>query len=178
MPGPLARLLSDHVRPRRVLIVENLINFLTLPRMAHTVGVCGGGFGVHVLREIGWLNQCDVFYWGDVDTHGFSILSDLRGLFPHTRSLMMDRATFDTYADYVVSVSVTHKGRFDHLTASEDELARHVTHNGLRLEQEHIPHADAILAPPAGVVGGCGACIAMIYAAQSRREAVSPTEAE
>jgi hypothetical protein len=149
-----ARLFGEYVRPRRVLIVENLINFLTLPRLEQTVAVFGGGFGVHLLRDIGWLHQCDVLYWGDIDAHGFRILSDLRGMLPHTRSLMMDRATFDAYADYVVSVSATHTGQFDYLTALESELARHVTQHGLRLEQEHIPHVDALLALRAVLVAG------------------------
>lgn len=32
-------------------------------------------------------------YWGDIDTHGFAILSRLRTHLPHTRSLLMDRDT-------------------------------------------------------------------------------------
>lgn len=32
-------------------------------------------------------------YWGDIDTHGFAILDQLRARFPSARSLLMDRET-------------------------------------------------------------------------------------
>ena len=97
----LAHLLAEHIKPRRILIVENLTNFLTLPKTPNGIGIFGGGFAVNLLRDVQWLNHCDVIYWGDMDAHGFEILSDLRGLFPHVRSLMMDRETLETYAKYV-----------------------------------------------------------------------------
>ena len=38
-----------------------------------------------------------LYYWGDIDVQGFEILSQFRSYFPQTQSLLMDRATFDTY---------------------------------------------------------------------------------
>ncbi len=35
------------------------------------------------LAEASWLKERDLFYWGDIDTHGFAILDQLRGHFPH-----------------------------------------------------------------------------------------------
>jgi hypothetical protein len=35
-----------------------------------------------------------VLYWGDLDTHGFAILDELRAHCPHAESLLMNRATF------------------------------------------------------------------------------------
>jgi hypothetical protein len=32
-------------------------------------------------------------YWGDIDTHGFAILNQLRGYFPSASSFLMDRET-------------------------------------------------------------------------------------
>ena len=32
-------------------------------------------------------------YWGDIDTHGFAILSRMRGRLAHVRSFLMDRDT-------------------------------------------------------------------------------------
>jgi hypothetical protein len=131
--------LAEHIKPRRVLIVENLINFLTLPKIPDGIGVFGGGFAVHLLREVQWLNQCDVIYWGDIDAHGFEILSDLRGLFPLVRSLMMDQETLETYANYVVQGARSRLERFGHLTESEALVVQVVIENDWRLEQEHIP---------------------------------------
>lgn len=140
----VAHLLARHIKPRHVIIVENLINFLTLPRTSNTVGLFGGGFAVHLLRDIDWLSNCNVIYWGDIDAHGFEILSDLRGLFPHTVSLMMDQQTFDLYSDYIGRGVDSHSMRFENLTALELQLAQKVVEQSLRLEQEHIPQTYAV----------------------------------
>ncbi|MEQ8674205.1 MAG: DUF2220 family protein [Aggregatilineales bacterium] len=139
----LAHLLAEHIKPRRVLIVENLINFLTLPKIPNGIGIFGGGFAVHLLRNVTWLNQCDVIYWGDIDSHGFEILSDLRGLFPHVRSLMMDQETLEKYAEYVGRGVRSRLERFSHLTNAEALLVQDVVENNWRLEQEHI-HQDYV----------------------------------
>lgn len=137
-----AYLLSTHLQPRYVFIVENLINFLTLPPLNNTVALFGQGFAVSLLRNVPWLARCNIIYWGDIDGHGFEILSDLRGLFPHTRSVLMDRQTLDDNAATNNAAPCT--GRFEHLTPLETELARYVVTNTLRLEQEHIPHIYAV----------------------------------
>jgi len=137
-----AYLLSTHLQPRHVIIVENLINFLTLPPLNNTVALFGRGFAVHLLRKVPWLAQCNIIYWGDIDGHGFEILSDLRGLFPHTRSVLMDRQTLDD--NTVTNNAAPCTKRFEHLAPIEAELARHVVTNSLRLEQEHIPHTYAV----------------------------------
>jgi len=135
----LAHLLAEHIKPRRILIVENLTNFLSLPKTPNGIGIFGGGFAVHLLRDVQWLNHCDVVYWGDIDAHGFEILSDLRGLFPHVRSLMMDRETLETYAKYVVQgVAHNRLDRFSQLTETEMLVVQDVVEHNWRLEQEHI----------------------------------------
>lgn len=140
----LAHLLKDHLKPKRVVIVENLINFLTLPKLPACVGLFGGGFGVSVLRDIAWLNQCDILYWGDIDAHGFQILSDIRKVFPHVRSVMMDRQTVDAYSQYIVEGKQTSRNDFTGLTQNELVFLQHLRANNIRLEQEHIPHQDAV----------------------------------
>lgn len=86
--------------------------------------------------------QCHLL--GDIDGYGFEILSDLRGLLPHTRSLLMDRQTLDDNTTYVTNKAAACTSRFEHLTPVETELAQHVVANTLRLEQEHIPHAYVV----------------------------------
>lgn len=141
----MAHLLAQHIRPKHVIIVENLINFLTLPKLPNTVGIWGAGFAVHLLRDISWLANCDVIYWGDLDAHGFEILSDLRGLFAHTTSLMMDQVTYDLHSEYAGSGATSSTRRFTHLTAEEAQLAQLMVEQNLRLEQEHIPQAYAVM---------------------------------
>lgn len=135
----MARLLREHIKPRNVLIVENLINFLTLPKITNGIGIFGGGFAIHLLKDVGWLNHCEIIYWGDIDTHGFEILSDLRGLFSHVRSIMMDRETLETYKRYVGKDAPNRSKRFNYLTEAEMLVVQEILTHNWRLEQEHIP---------------------------------------
>ena len=78
---------------QRVFVTENETNFLAFPEVARAIVVFGAGYGSEALSRADWLHQCRVFYWGDIDTHGFAILDQLRGHFPHVVSFLMDRET-------------------------------------------------------------------------------------
>jgi hypothetical protein len=77
----------------RVFITENEINFLAFPPLPDTMIIFGGGYGFEMLAGAGWLERCVVYYWGDIDTHGFAILDQLRAHLPHAKSFLMDRET-------------------------------------------------------------------------------------
>ncbi|MBV5297634.1 MAG: hypothetical protein JZU64_05720 [Rhodoferax sp.] len=77
----------------RVFITENEINFLAFPPQPGSLVIFGAGYGFDALAGAAWLQQCELLYWGDIDTHGFAILDQLRAHFPQVRSLLMDRAT-------------------------------------------------------------------------------------
>jgi hypothetical protein len=141
----LAHLLAEHIRPKIIIIAENLMNFLTLPSHPASIGLFGRGFAVQLLADVRWLDQCRVIYWGDIDAHGFQILSDLRKLFPHARSVMMDQQTLEDHAAYVVEGNRVRVDRFDRLTDAEAVVAQHVLEHNLRLEQEHISQAYALI---------------------------------
>ena len=81
----------------RVFITENEINFLAFPQVPDSLLIFGAGYGFEALGQAAWLARCQVFYWGDIDTHGFAILDQLRTYLPHARSLLMDRATLLTF---------------------------------------------------------------------------------
>ncbi len=85
-----ARLAPD---VRRVFITENEINFLAFPPANASLVVFGAGYGFDALAKAAWLRERDVFYWGDIDTHGFAILDQLRAHVPQARSLLMDHDT-------------------------------------------------------------------------------------
>ena len=38
-----------------------------------------------------------LLYWGDIDAQGFEILSQFRGYFPQTKSILMDKQTFEKF---------------------------------------------------------------------------------
>jgi hypothetical protein len=78
---------------KRVFITENEINFLAFPPAAGSLVVFGAGYGFDALAQAGWMLQREVHYWGDIDTHGFAILDQLRAHIPQAQSFLMDRDT-------------------------------------------------------------------------------------
>lgn len=138
-------LLINHIKPKHVAIVENLINFLTLPKLPNTIGLWGGGFAIHNLADVTYLHQAHILYWGDIDAHGFEILSDLRSIFSHVQSIMMDNAIFEAYHHYVVEGKQSRSERFVNLTSLESAMCRKIVTDNLRLEQEHIAHQEAVV---------------------------------
>ncbi len=77
----------------RAFVTENEVNFLAFPPVPESVIVFGAGYGFEMLGRAAWLSRCRIHYWGDIDTHGFAILDQLRAQFPHAESFLMDRAT-------------------------------------------------------------------------------------
>lgn len=81
------------IQARQVFITENKVNFLSFPKIPGSIVIFGGGYGFEMLTDAAWLHQCNIHYWGDLDTHGFAILDQLRSHFPHVESFLMDRKT-------------------------------------------------------------------------------------
>jgi hypothetical protein len=126
----------------RVFITENEINFLAFPRLPNSLLIFGAGYGFEVLAQAAWLTHCQVYYWGDIDTHGFAILDQLRGCLPHARSLLMDCATLLAFkAQWGVEENQTRRD-LPRLNVEEralyDELRDNRLSPNLRLEQERI----------------------------------------
>ena len=125
--------------PRRVFLCENLLNFLTLPPQPGAMAIwSGGGFQIKCLEAVGWLATIDLLYWGDLDPHGFLILNQCRGYFPHTRALLMDRATFEAHRPLVGQGETTPITSLPHLTDDERDLFQLLNRNGWRIEQERL----------------------------------------
>lgn len=125
---------------RTVYIVENLMNFLTMPILPNAVCIWGGGFKVKLLKGCGWLVEKKIVYWGDIDSHGLLILSQLRGYFPQVEAMMMDFATLRYFEKELGVGERTNVSVLEHLTEEEYELFEYVQSNKLRLEQEKISH--------------------------------------
>jgi hypothetical protein len=141
--APVAQLTALPCNGLRCIIVENKMVFLTLPPRKHTIAIFGSGFQVELLRELPWLHQCVIWYWGDLDAQGFQILARLRALFPHVVSLMMDAATYDAFHDFAVRGTPCPVAELSGLTPDEQTLFDTLARANLRLEQERISHAYA-----------------------------------
>ena len=76
-----------------VFITENDINGLAFPAVKNAMVVFGLGYGLERLASSAWIEDKRLYYWGDIDTHGFAMLDQIRHYFPHTRSLLMDLRT-------------------------------------------------------------------------------------
>jgi len=126
----------------RVFITENETNFLAFPPAAKAIVVFGSGYGWESLARAGWLHRCDVCYWGDIDTHGFAILDQLRGHFPHVASFLMDRETLLAHRAQWGEELAPARHDLARLTIDEaalyDELRFDRIQPRLRLEQERI----------------------------------------
>ena len=127
---------------QRVFITENETNFLAFPPVRHAIVIFGAGYGWDALARSHWLKHCPIYYWGDIDTHGFGILDQLRGHFDHVVSFLMDRATLDAHAAIWGSEDKPLCIDLHRLTPEEralyDDLRDNRIRTGLRLEQEHI----------------------------------------
>jgi hypothetical protein len=136
---PLGVFCNLSVRSIRVIITENLMNFECLPESPNTLAIWGQGNAAELLHEVWWLTCCEVYYWGDIDEHGFHILARLRRKFPGIRSLMMDIATLENFR---ILTGVGEKAGKAPINLTDDERKAYdiVEQETLRLEQEKIPN--------------------------------------
>ncbi len=130
---------------RRVFITENEINLLAFPRVADSLLIFGAGYGFESLTAADWLKEREIYYWGDMDTHGFAILDQLRSHLPQTRSLLMDRVTLLAHRDFWGREDSPTQRELSRLHPDEaslyDDLRRDRIAPALRLEQERIGYA-------------------------------------
>ncbi len=130
---------------KRVFITENEINFLAFPDVPGSLVLFGAGYGFDHLAQAEWLQSQEIFYWGDIDTHGYAILDQLRGKFPEAHSFLMDRATLLEHKDFWGSEERPTSRELANLRQDEsalyDDLRSGRIALGLRLEQERIGFA-------------------------------------
>lgn len=124
---------------KRVFIVENLMNALTLPLQELSIVIFGKGFQVSNIKNAEWLHNVKIMYWGDLDVHGFEILSQVRKYYPETKSIMMDEKTFEKFFENGKGKK-TNVQHLNHLLPSEAILHKRLLANNWRLEQEKIPN--------------------------------------
>lgn len=141
---PLSALANLPVCNTQVFIVENKVNLLTLPNLPRTIALGGLGRSVTCLRDVGWLRNTPITYWGDLDVDGLAILSALRGCFPQVRSIFMDDPTLDRFAKLTGAGNSREIELAGPLTDSEQRVFLRCRTNNLRLEQERIPQPEVL----------------------------------
>lgn len=127
---------------RHVFITENETNFLAFPIVADAIVLFGAGYGWDALAKAEWLRRCSIYYWGDIDTHGFAILDQLRSRFEHVESFLMDRPTLMAHEILWGEEGDQVAHDLPRLTEMEralfDDLRDNRIRGNLRLEQEMI----------------------------------------
>ncbi|MGV6853178.1 MAG: Wadjet anti-phage system protein JetD domain-containing protein [bacterium] len=132
--------LSDHLQ--RIFITENEINFLSFPAQVKSLIIFGSGYGFDALASAQWLKQVEIIYWGDIDTHGFAILDQLRSKFPHVKSLLMDLQTLIDHKTFWGTENKPESKNLNRLNSNEQTVYQALQtdkyQSKLRLEQERI----------------------------------------
>ncbi len=143
---PISEFTQINIPARRVFITENKINGLSFPNIKQAIVIFGLGYGITSLTKIQWLKQKEIYYWGDLDSHGFAILSQLRSYFPQTKSLLMDEPTWKKFLHLCVTEPKNQRctATLPNLKAPEQTLyqklqSRAELNKPSRLEQERIP---------------------------------------
>lgn len=134
----------------RVFITENDINGLAFPDTPGALVIFGLGYGLDKLKSAGWLADTAIHYWGDIDSHGFAMLDQLRCYFPHAGSLLMDRATLLAHEPLWGHEPKPIRKPLPRLKPDEQALYQDLCMDrlapSLRLEQERIGFAHLLKA--------------------------------
>jgi hypothetical protein len=141
---PLHTLGTWQITEVSVLIVENKVNLLTVPRCRHAIALGGLGNAVPLLRYLPWLETARIVYWGDLDVEGLAILSSLRALYPQVKSMLMDSNAVATWRHLAVRGTNRTIDAPPHLTDEERMAFEGCAEHNLRIEQERIPQSAVI----------------------------------
>jgi hypothetical protein len=99
LPGRPHQLeLADlQIRPDAVLIAENKEPALAWSDTTGLVVIHSLGNHLGVFSRLPWIRHDRCWYWGDLDRHGFTLLSRARTMVPQLASLLMALDDTDTY---------------------------------------------------------------------------------
>jgi hypothetical protein len=145
--APVDELARLQIHPDAVLIVENKEPALAWSDTTGLVVIHSLGNHLDVLSRLPWIRHDRCWYWGDLDRHGFTLLSRARIMVPQLASLLMEPGDLETYQPLGVEEDLDRYDRPDStLTLAEaSALAALQLTDGryLRTEQERIPISDA-----------------------------------
>lgn len=142
---PILKMASNSLREYElpapnILVVENMQSGLALPEMTDTIAVIGGGKNI-AWMDAPWLKDKHLGYWGDIDTWGLAILSDVRDKGVTVQPLMMDFKTVANHEQRMVVEPKPVKSCPASLTENEIKLFNDLISGRFqssRLEQERL----------------------------------------
>ncbi|WP_180272720.1 Wadjet anti-phage system protein JetD domain-containing protein [Konateibacter massiliensis] len=126
----------------KIFFTENEINFLSFPKVENSCIIFGKGYGVEIFKMAKWIADKKIYYWGDIDTHGFNILSIARGFLPNLKSFLMTEEILLEHREMWVNEEKQHLSEIENLTYEESILVSKLQNDyfgkGIRLEQERV----------------------------------------
>jgi len=139
---PVEQLAAWKPAVTRIFITENEINGLCFPEARNSLVIFGLGYGVDVLKAVAWLKETEIYYWGDIDTHGFAMLDQVRSFLPQTKSMLMNERILLNHRHLWSMEEKPFFGKLTRLTDGEHRLLCLLQGNawgiGVRLEQERV----------------------------------------
>ena len=126
-----------------IFIIENEMVYLTFPKVQNSICIWGQGYKVNILN-VGWFNTKKLFYFGDLDEHGFNILSTYRRYYPQIKSFCMDISVLNEYSQFIAEGKVLDNSKIpENLSTLEKECFMFLRDaknkkNGLEQERIHI----------------------------------------
>jgi len=129
--------------PQCVLITENLAPLRRLGELPGVIVIHGCGVDVVELAAVPWVRCSPIWYWGDLDSHGFRILGLARKTWPQVKSILMDDDTYDRFASLAIQEPKPFRGRVGYLTGPEQMTLAKLRAHDSRLEQERIGWSHA-----------------------------------
>ncbi len=126
---------------KEVFVIENKMVYLTFPQSEQRLCIFGSGFQAASLSVCEYLSSIPIFYFGDLDEHGFIILSRFRSCFHHVCSFCMDTQTLKTFDQYRTEGNTVSTETVQNLTDEEALVFASLQNDPMRnrLEQERIP---------------------------------------
>ena len=130
----------------RIFITENDINGLAFPAVKNRWSFSDSVMAWSDWRHPRWMTAKRLYYWGDIDTHGFAMLDQIRHYFPHTRSLLMDLRTLMDHRPLWGKEQAPLNRDLPYLNPAEaavyDGLRQNRWAPALRLEQERVSYTS------------------------------------
>jgi hypothetical protein len=145
--SPVNEFADLQLHPDAVLIIENKEPALAWSDTTGLVIIHSLGNHLDVLNRLPWIPHDRCWYWGDLDRHGFTLLSRARTMLPQLVSILMAPGDIETYRPLGVEEDLDRYDQPDPtLTLTEAIALTALQLRGgqyLRTEQERIPISDA-----------------------------------
>ncbi len=124
-----------------ILVVENEQSGYMLPTLRNTIAIFGCGKNL-AWSKADWLkSKKKIFYWGDLDSHGFAMLANFReNVGSRVQSILMDRKTIELHLEGRVNEPSSETSiKINQLTDDEQNALKFLQSSELnRLEQEKL----------------------------------------